>query len=232
MNITPEIEIRGLGLFLKKFNAIVFSDVHLGFEESQKNIHLPLFQWEDVIKELEKILHNEKFEMIIINGDLKEEFGRINKEEWRHTTQFLELCLEHAKKVVIIKGNHDALLGPVAQKKKIKLLPHLILDDLLICHGNEKMEIQKKIKTIIIGHEHPAVTLHDGVRTEKFKCFLKGSYEKRMLIVLPSLFAINEGTDILQSKPLSPFLQQDLSRFDCFIAADTIYEFGKLKKLQ
>ena len=76
------------------------------------------------------------------------------------------------------------------------------------------------IKTIIIGHEHPAVSIHEGVRTELFKCFLKGKFRGRILIVQPSFNLVTEGTDVLKEGLLSPFLQQELSDFECFIAAE------------
>jgi metallophosphoesterase superfamily enzyme len=78
----------------------------------------------------------------------------------------------------------------------------------------------KGIKTIIIGHEHPAVSIHEGVRTELFKCFLKGKFKGRILIVQPSFNLVTEGTDVLKEELLSPFLQQELSDFECFIVAE------------
>jgi len=89
----------------------------------------------------------------------------------------------------------------------------------------------KKIKTIIIGHEHPAVSLKEGSRTETFKCFLKGKFKGKELIVQPSFNLVTEGTDILKESLLSPFLKQNLKNFNVYIVADKVYDFGKVSSL-
>ena len=101
-------------------------------------------------------------------------------------------------------------------------------------HGNKipNKELLKDVSTIIIGHEHPAVSLKEVPRVEKFKCFLKGRYKGKDLIVQPSFNPIIEGTDLLRDEILSPFLQQSLDNFDVFVVEDKIYKFGALKNLR
>ena len=89
-----------------------------------------------------------------------------------------------------------------------------------------------KIKTVIIGHEHPAINLKDGPRSEKYKCFLKGKFKSYDLIVQPSFTPLIEGTDILAEDLLSPFLKKNLYDFQVFIVGDKVYDFGKIKKLR
>ena len=86
-------------------------------------------------------------------------------------------------------------------------------------------------KTIIIGHEHPAVGLREGTRKETYKCFLKGKFKDKTLIVQPSSNLITMGTNILSKKLLSPFLKQDLSDFEVYVVSDEIMKFGKIKNL-
>ena len=83
---------------------------------------------------------------------------------------------------------------------------------------------------LIIGHEHPAVSVREGVKQELYKCFLLGSWHGKKLIVMPSFFTIAEGLDVKKEKTLSPFLK-DISDFNVFIVADKIYKFGKLKDM-
>ena len=73
-----------------------------------------------------------------------------------------------------------------------------IYDDILFVHGdvvpsNEQLE---NVTTVIIGHEHPAISLTNGVRSEQYKCFLKLPWNKRTLIVQPSTFSLTIGSDI------------------------------------
>ncbi len=173
-----------------------------------------------------------KISKIIVNGDIKHEFGTISEQEWRNTLQLLDFLAKYCNEIVLIKGNHDTILGPIAEKRKVKVLDSYILDNVLIIHGHKiPKKINKNIKTIIIAHEHPAVGLREGFKTEVFKCFLKGNYKNKELIVMPSFNLVTEGTDVLKGKLLSPFLHQNLKNFECFVIADKVYDFGKLRNL-
>jgi len=107
-----------------------------------------------------------------------------------------------------------------------------LLGKYLILHGEEiPKEVPKEVKTIIIGHEHPAVSIRDEIRTEKFKCFLVGKWKGKNLVSMPAFNPVVEGTDVQKEKLLSPFLKQDLSNFTVYVVADKIYRFGKLKNI-
>ncbi len=231
MNITPNIKIIDLSLYLKKQKALIISDVHIGYEEAlnKKGYLVPRFQFKEVMKKLENILKNNKVETLIINGDLKHEFGTISETEWRHTLRLLDLANKYVKKIILIKGNHDKVLEPIAKKRDVEIVDKIEIEDMLIIHGNKLVEIDKKIKTIIIGHDHPALTLTDPPRSENYKCFLIGSYKRKKLIVMPSFFLVNEGTDVLKEELLSPFLN-DIKKFRVIVVSDKLYDFGLIKK--
>ena len=235
MRILPNIEIVDLALY---FNSIlVMADVHIGYEEAlnKQGIMVPRLQLGEMVKRMEKIfklLKNKNIQRIVVNGDLKHEFGAISEQEWRNTLKFLDLLAKHCKEVILIKGNHDTILGPIAKKRDVKVLDYFSVGKILVVHGNKVPNNIKNYNTIIIGHEHPAVSLKEGARVEQFKCFLKGKYKGKNLIVQPSFNTIIEGTDILRDEILSPFLQQNLDNFDVYIVEDKVYEFGKLKNLR
>jgi uncharacterized protein len=251
MNLTRNIEAIDLALYLKKQNTLIIADTHIGYEEAlnKRGVFIPRFQFKEIVQRLEKILSKVKnLDKIIINGDIKHEFGTISDQEWRHTLQLLDFLAKHCNEIILVKGNHDKIIGPIANKRKVKVVDSYTIDDILILHGN-KIPNLKNYKTIIIGHEHPAISLRDGPRIEKYKCFLKGKYKKKILIVQPSFNLVTEGTDILRNcyaisgtqkipeeflsvskeKVLSPFLKQDLKNFNIYIVAkDKILDFGKL----
>jgi len=237
MEITKDIQIIDLALYINKSNTLIIADTHIGYEEAlnKQGILIPRFQFKEIIERLENILkkatNNKKTKLnqIIINGDIKHEFGTISEQEWRHTLRLLDFLAKHCKEIILIKGNHDTILGPIAEKRKVKVKDEHRIDNTLIIHGDK---IPKKLeKTIIIAHEHPAITLRDNLKTEKVKCFLKGKYKKNTLIVQPSFNFVTEGTDVLKEKLLSPFLKQNLKDFNCYVIADKIYNFGKLNNL-
>ena len=52
------------------------------------------------------------------------------------------------------------------------------------------------------------------------------------MIVMPSSNPITIGTDVLKEKFISPFLNQDIKKFEVYIVADRVYYFGKVKDLK
>jgi hypothetical protein len=139
--------------------------------------------------------------------------------------------LERKGKLILVKGNHDTILGPIADKREIKVVDEFCVDGILILHGHKLPTTDHKPKTIIIAHEHPAVKIRSDVRAEKYKCFLKGKYKGKTLIVQPSFNLLIEGTDVISEELLSPFLDQDLDNFEVFVVDKKVYDFGKLKNL-
>ncbi|MBW2977282.1 metallophosphoesterase [Candidatus Woesearchaeota archaeon] len=234
MNLLKEIKIIDLALYLTKHKTLIIADSHVGFEESlnKQGIMIPRFHFKDLMQRLEKIFDKVKPETIIINGDVKHELGTISNQEWRHTLRLIDILSKKCKNLILIKGNHDKFLGPIVKKRNINLANQVIIDNILITHGDKLVKIPNKIKTIIIGHEHPAISLREKTRVETFKCYLVGKYKNKTLIVQPSFNLVTEGTDISKEKLLSPFLKQDLKNFECYIVADKVYKFGKLKNLR
>ncbi len=234
MEIYKGIEIVDLGIYIKKNKVLVISDLQIGYEDSlgKEGIFVPKFQYELLKKRLNKIFERVKPNLTIINGDLKHEFGTINDQEWRETLAIIDLIYTHCNKIILIKGNHDLILEPIAKKRNIELVDYYKMDDILILHGHKVILEALGSKVIIIGHEHPAVSLKDGIKIEKYKCYLKGKYGKSNIIVMPSLNLLNEGSDVLRGEVLSPFLRKNLGDFEVYIVEDRVYKFGKIKNLK
>ncbi len=284
MKILDNIELIDLAIYTNK--TLILTDFHIGYEEAlnKQGLMVPRFQFQEIMKRLEKIfsrLKNRKVERIIVNGDLKHEFGTISEQEWRHTLRLLDYFGQRCNEIILIKGNHDTILGPIAKKRNVRVLEHYLIEPstmgkntinkktqlnnykiiknsikkiivnnkiqkslgkiknnynknkILVIHGDKipKKELLKSIKTIIIGHEHPAVSIREGARIELFKAFLVGKWKKYKIIVRPSFNLVVEGTDVLKEEVLSPFLKGNLRNFDAVVAADKLYRFGKLRDL-
>jgi len=257
MEIAKGMEIIDLALYLRDFDTLIFADFHVGYEEmlNARGILVPRFQFKDIIDRLDSVFKKFKgkiLKRIVVNGDLKHEFGYISEQEWRESLKLLDYLSRHCKELVLVKGNHDTILGPIAEKRNLKIVDHLVLDNILICHGHKIVKVKDKIKTrknarhflcpknsqseffrtIIIAHEHPAVTLQEGARVERFKCFLVGNFQRKKLIVMPSFNLLSEGTDVIREKKLSPYFQKNLNNFKVFIVSDKVYDFGMLKNLK
>lgn len=229
--IARGIKAVDLGLYISKYRALVVGDFHLGYEDAlhRQGVLVPRFQLKDIAARIEDIIKKcpDPLDSIIINGDIKHDFARITSQEWRGVLYVIDMLLSHCKELVVVKGNHDVQLGPIAAKRGIKVVDQVQWGDLLILHGDEIPSLTD-CKTIIIGHEHPAVGIKRGSRFERFKCFLKGSFRGRNLIVVPSFHLATEGTDVLREARISPFLQGSLDKFEVFVVADRVYPFGLL----
>ncbi|MBI4451808.1 metallophosphoesterase [Candidatus Woesearchaeota archaeon] len=237
MKILSNMGIIDLALYFD--STLVIADIHIGYEEvlNRQGILVPRTQFEEMAKRFEKIIKSHKYkkiDRIIVNGDLKHEFGTISEQEWRNALKFLDLLAKYCKEIILIKGNHDTILGPIANKRNVKVLGSVVVGKFLITHGDKIPDkgLLKKASTIIIGHEHPAISLKEGARVEKYKCFLKGKYKGKNLIVQPSFNTLIEGTDILRDEMLSPFLEQNLDSFEVYAVEDKVYDFGKLGNLR
>lgn len=235
VKIGKGIEIIDLGLYLQKQNTIIFSDFHLGFEETlnTRGSLVPRFQLKDTLERLEKIVAGikEPIQTVILNGDIKHEFGSITNQEWRDVLKLIDFLLTKCKKIIIVKGNHDMTLSIIAKKRNIEIVKNVQMGSILIAHGDsiDKEAQSKTVKTIIIGHEHPALGVRENRRMELFKCYLKGIWKQKTLIVQPSFNTVREGTDVLQGRFLSPYLAQDRDNFEVYLAADTVRYFGRIK---
>ncbi len=239
MNILPGIKIVDLALYLEKERVLIIADTHIGYEEAlnKRGFLIPKFQFEQLGKRIENILkevasRTNKLSQVIINGDVKHEFGIISEQEWRDALKLFEVLSLYCDEIVLVRGNHDTILEPIAKKRDVTIVDYEIIDDIMIIHGDKPISsIPKAVKTIIIGHEHPAVSFKQR-HSDKFKCFLKGKYKGKNLIVMPSFLSVPYGTNIVSDIPWSPILKETrLADFEIFVVDESegVLYFGKLK---
>jgi putative SbcD/Mre11-related phosphoesterase len=239
IEIASGIQAVQLALYVPADDCMIFSDLQLGLEEhySSQGMLVPQFNFKEIKKKLESIFEiKTKVSKIVLNGDTKHGFGKASNQEWREIMKLFELLSLHTKEIILIKGNHDIALEPIARFAKLKLEKEGLLlknSHIYVCHGHEipnNLNFQQA-KTIVIGHDHPAIELKEGATKQKFKCFLAGKFEDKNLIVLPSFNFASIGSDP-RKEALSPFLKQDLGNFNAWLIEDTVYNFGKLNDIE
>ena len=232
LEISPGLSIIGSSLWIEAAKAVVINDLHLGYEEAlqRKGVLVPKFQLEEILQQLRGILSLVKAERVIINGDLKHEFGTVLRQEWKEVVALLDFVVQQVPEVIIIQGNHDTIIRPIVEKRGIQVVKEWKFQDVVVVHGDQVVET--KAKSIIIGHEHPAITIREGGKREKYKCFLKGKWKRKEVIAVPSFNPLLEGTDVLKEQVLSPFLRK-VRNFEVFIVhKGEAFQFGKVKKLR
>lgn len=180
------------------------------------------------------IINNKKVDEIIILGDLKHEFGSVLQQEWRETLDLLAYLKKKARKIIIVRGNHDNYLINVVKKLGIKLVDFYVSNGVCFLHGHKIFNecLDKKIKMLVMGHKHPAITLRKEAKSERYKCFLVGKWKGKEIIILPSFFPLIEGSDVfIEDTNLAfPF---KLSGFEVYVVGDErkVYGFGKVDKV-
>jgi hypothetical protein len=219
-----EIKFIGLGIVIDE--TLIISDVHIGYEETlnKQGILVPRVYFKEQLLMLKKLLKKVNPTRVVINGDLKHEFGKISETEWRNTLKFLDAIGD--REIILIKGNHDKIVEPIAKKRNVMIVDFYKIGDILITHGDKIIE--EKAETIIIGHVHPAISIRDNARVETYKCYLSSDN----LIVQPSFNMVTMGTDILKDDLLSPYLI-DIDDFKITIVEKgQLLEFGKISELR
>src|SRR3989338_1967990 len=129
MQIYPGIEI--VDLALKYKDILIIGDLQLGYEEylAKKGYLIPRFQFKDIKERLTRILSQVKIKKLIINGDIKHEFGIISEQEWRDVLGIID-AVDPAIEIIFVKGNHDIALGPIARKRGVQMVQYYAVDNI------------------------------------------------------------------------------------------------------
>jgi len=218
-----EYEFIGKSVFFPKQGILVVGDLHLGYEFTirQPGSYVPATQFSETKKDLEDIFEvikkrGNRLKKVIFLGDVKHFFSYMRAEK-NLFEELLMLIGKHVKQenIIVIKGNHEKLAN-LADKEFVEIHKE---KDLAFIHGDieNKQAFTKEIKTILMGHLHPAINLKDsqGIKSEKYKTFLLGKYKKKNIIILPSFLPSVEGTSI----------NQHLSDTHCFLPAKKLQDF-------
>lgn len=220
-------------VYFPKQSILCMSDLHLGYEAElrAKGVQIPSTEYSILKRRIGKILSSCNPKIIVLNGDVKHSFGRISDDEWRQVREVLELFSD--SEIIIVKGNHDVMLEPVTRKMTLSILSSYVNDGILFLHGDEEPKDDfSEIHTIVIGHVHPAITISRGPRSELVKCYLRGQYKGRDLVVLPSMFSLTEGVDVLD-EPLNTPLVDDVDSFLVDILVDGLtMNFGTVRDVR
>ncbi len=220
----------------KRDKILVIGDIHIGAFGKIGGVDISKRMYDEMISDFEEIFERiEKVEKVVILGDLKHEFSGLTLEERYGLVNLFDYLDKKCKKIEIIKGNHDNYLLEIVNKRKYIIREYLLLEKYCFLHGDKDFSeiYKKKIKFWIMGHLHPAVSLRDGVKVEKYKCFLEGKYRDKKIIILPSFSGIGEGIDVVNNQSNLAW-KFNLMNFRVKIMGENleVLDFGKVGDLK
>jgi DNA ligase-associated metallophosphoesterase len=141
-----------LALFHEQEKWLAIADLHFGYELSQRVAGrlVPFWGMESIETRLRQLLCDYHPATLILLGDLVHDKTG-TREFFSLVTRLREQC-----DVILIAGNHDAQI----KRLRIDLRNSFITDRFEFHHGDCEREQNGRIQ--IVGHFHPAATLHDG----------------------------------------------------------------------
>lgn len=242
--VKEDYEFIEKALFFPKEKILAIGDLHLGYEIMLKEHGslIPQTQIEQTKEDLKKIFNilekrKIKLNKIIFLGDVKHYFSfqKFEKNLFLDIIFFLETYISR-ENIIAIKGNHEKML----QFGGKEFVDYFIEGDIAFTHGDIMYPelLEKRINKIVMAHLHPAVTIIDEqrIRSEKYKCFLKGKYKTKDIFILPSFFPLIEGTSINEflGEGSCMIPSKELYNFEVFAIGEDnkIYDFGKLKEIR
>jgi len=240
MQLNEDIEVIEFepALYVKSLDAIIVADIHLGleWELEEKGVHIPFPTYEPIVKSLRNMFNYKPAKKLIILGDIKNEFGDINPEEWTQVQDFINDVRNLGAEPVLIRGNHDNFVRIVLKRLNVEFKePPVRMGKYLLIHGDKDHELPEDESIILMGHEHPAVSIRDSIGVKhKFKSFLYGEYRNTRIIVLPSMNPLTMGTAVNEvdvNNLLSPILRKiDIASFTpiLLVQGEALKRFPKI----
>ncbi len=233
-------------LYLDDEDAIIASDLHIGLEDERElmGIHTPKTTFPQILEQVLTPIKHYNAKRIVILGDLKHEFGRPSEPEWWGVKKLVKTIREMGCEPELVRGNHDNYIMSVLSDLGVKVHdPALILADseCVLMHGHTVPPPPEIVRAriLIIGHEHPSITVRDGLGVKhRYKIFLSGQIGAYHVIVLPSNSPFSFGSDMNETSPkhrLSPILKnRDLSEMIPYLLeiGIAVKEFPQMKYFQ
>ena len=185
-------------IYLEGEELLCVADLHLGYTWAHRyqGQMLPVNTPERLLERLLELCDAYHPRRFVFLGDIVHQAVPVSaiKNDFHELVSTLKgRCGVH-----LILGNHDRNLRELAGTE-VEFHQTVQAGNYLLLHGND--DIRKKgTSVILMGHEHPAISLGDGVRSQKFPCFLIS--EK--LLILPAFSLWAAGSDFRYHPFMSP----------------------------
>jgi DNA ligase-associated metallophosphoesterase len=184
-------------VYLEKHRALCVADLHLGYAWAHRYSGqlMPLVDDGDLAERLELLCRDYAPERVVLLGDIIHQAVPVDqlRAELRDFLGRVGSCA----RLELVAGNHDRALSRIVPEQ-VQLHSELRLGDQLLVHGHDHAPSNSGVH-MLMGHEHPAVTLGDGIKSMKCPCFLAA----QSLLILPAFSKWAAGADIRRGSFLS-----------------------------
>lgn len=194
---------------------LAIADLHLGYSWAQRHrgALMPITPPEATVSRVASLLGDHRPRQLVILGDLVHVATRQPGIE--EALQQLARAIPEEVTWTICAGNHDRNLEKLLTRlpRPVRLVPTHSATGCLLYHGDSEPQLEipgtftleGSAPIHIIGHEHPALRLGDGVATEaKVPCFLAADD----VLVVPAFSDWAAGCDIQRGNFLGPIARR------------------------
>jgi uncharacterized protein len=210
--------------WLEESRTLVVADLHLGYVWAHRfeGQLLPLSAREDSTERLLDLIASYRPSEVVLLGDVVHRV--VPAPELSSEVRRLAVEVSGRARLRIVMGNHDEHLSALLKRigVEVETSRQWNAGSHLLVHGDGADDAERVCAAfretapdgrVIIGHEHPALTLSDGVSSSvKCPCFLAS----REVLVLPAFSRWAAGTNAREGRFLSPFARR--AQFDRGIA--------------
>ncbi|HEX7860580.1 MAG TPA: metallophosphoesterase [Verrucomicrobiae bacterium] len=178
--------------YLEAERILCVADLHLGYAWAHRfsGQLMPLRSDEDLLTRLRDLCTFYKPAHLAILGDIVHQAVPIAEITTELSTTFnglREIC-----GLKLILGNHDKKLRKLASTiGDHEFLNDFQTENFFLTHGNSPAAVPAN-KFVLMGHEHPSISLGDGIRSSKFPCFMVSE----TVLLLPAFSKWAAGSDI------------------------------------
>jgi uncharacterized protein len=211
-------------VWIEDARALVVADLHLGYVWAHRfeGQLLPLSVREDSTERLLDLIASYRPAEVVLLGDVVHRV--VPAPELRSEVRRLAAEVAERARLRIVMGNHDAHLSTLLADLgvEVETALQILAGSHLLLHGDGPDDAERVAAAfreiasggrVIMGHEHPALTLSDGVSSSvKCPCFLAS----RQVLVLPAFSRWAAGSNAREGRFLSPFARR--AEFDQGIA--------------
>jgi putative SbcD/Mre11-related phosphoesterase len=170
-------------LWIPEARLLAVADLHLGYAWAHRHAGqlMPISPRDTTPDRLCALVDDYQTERLVLLGDIVHR--AVPVDPVREALLAVLDCLPPQLTVTAVAGNHDRNIERLLRAhNRFVPVTHFVANGCVFVHGDtvSVTAAESDIKTakakrgwVVIGHEHPSVTLGDGVATwEKYPCFL------------------------------------------------------------